>query len=120
MPSSRASPCRDNLAQLGGWDVTGPLCHLPEDRNCGPTSTCPRNFFNLIWDTEARAPPQRIYRDTRQRKQAVSHGASSKAARAPPGRLLLQDTHRRHGASGEQKTIVLPRMGSGHTAGTES
>ena len=29
MPFSRGSPCRDNLAQLGGWDTTGRLCHLP-------------------------------------------------------------------------------------------
>ena len=33
VPSSRAPPCRDSQAELGGWLVTGPVCHLPEDGN---------------------------------------------------------------------------------------
>lgn len=58
----------------------------PEGRNCGPTTTSPRNFFNLTWGTEDRVPPQCIYRDTQEEEEADrSPGASSKAARAPPG-----------------------------------
>lgn len=86
MPASRRLPVGTTRCSWTAGTSLALCVTCPEDRNCGPTSTSPRNFFKLIWDTEARAPPQRIYRDT--------HGRGSRLFPTGPPALpaLLRTT----------------------------
>lgn len=74
-------PLKGQPARLSGWATAGPFITCPENRNCGSTATSLRNFFNLIWDTEDRVPPQCVYRDVHGKgSKPFPRRASSRAA----------------------------------------